>query len=117
MNGANARHINDSCQQNTNPIANPTNTAKKASTYGPILSVLTPLINEDSDAIADVKTLVPFSLKSWNPISFYKIAPYNIFLIFKVTFSPNVPKQYFYNDIEIKQEIAMKNVPRQYLFI
>ena len=48
MNGDKARQINDSYQQNPNPIPNPVNNAKKASTCGPTLSVLTPFIKDDS---------------------------------------------------------------------
>jgi hypothetical protein len=68
--GDNAKQIRASYQQNPKPIPNPTKSAKNASTYGPTLSVLTSFIIEDPYAIAEVNTLKPFSLKSWNPYSF-----------------------------------------------
>ena len=50
-----------------------TATEKEASRIGERLSVLTPLIRLVSDAIAAVRILAPFSLKSNHPMFFLKM--------------------------------------------
>ena len=72
------------------PIIIATITEKLASNIGERLSVLTPLIRLVSEAIALVKTLAPFSLKSNHPIFFLSMLLYNTYLISKVTFSPKL---------------------------
>jgi hypothetical protein len=67
--------INDIYQQKINPIVRPVQRAKTASSYGPIDSVLTPLINAVSDAITPVKTLGELSLSSNHPMLFSRIFP------------------------------------------
>jgi len=60
-------------QQKTKPITKPVNMAAPPSTYGPILSELTPLIIAVSEAIDEVSTPAEFSLRSNQPIFFIKI--------------------------------------------
>ena len=88
----------------------PPSNAKPPSTYGPILSVLTPFITAVSDAIADVKTLGPLSLLSNHPMFFYKILKYNTYLIFKVTFSPRTPEQIFAPTVPMKTIVVIHRI-------
>lgn len=93
--GDTAIQTRDSYQQKEKPMMRPINIAHPPSICGAKLSVLTPLMIEVSYAIALVKTLVPFSLSSNQPMFFLRIAEYRSCLTFSVTFSPNVPKEIF----------------------
>jgi len=73
INGAIAHIIRDYCQQKMNPITIPVNIAEPPSTCGPILSELTPLMMAVSEAIDEVNTPGEFSLRSNQPIFFFKI--------------------------------------------
>jgi hypothetical protein len=87
-NGIKPSIISDIYQQYVKPITKATPTANEASSIGERLSVLTPLIRLVSDAIALVRILAPFSLKSNHPMFFRRMLLYRIYLISNVTFSP-----------------------------
>ena len=63
--------------------------------YGAKLSVLTPLMIVVSWAIAQVNTLVSFSLSSNHPVFLLRIEAYKLFLTSDVTLSPSKPKENF----------------------
>jgi len=65
--------MSDIYQQYVKPITIAATRAKEASMMGERLSVLTPLIRLVSDAIALVRTLAPFSLKSNQPMFFRRM--------------------------------------------
>ena len=91
MTGETAMHTNASYQQAINPISIPVTNAHPPSIVCPILSAPTPLRTPLSSAIALVKTLVPFSFSSNQPMCFFRMLSYRTYRIASETLLDIVP--------------------------